>query len=92
MNTKNIVSKIADFFGFSYEQLLSRVISHKISQARNFTFYILHFDYGLSSNMIANIMKRASRHIVRQNATTKYRIENFKEDKEIYDNIKKQLA
>lgn len=91
MNIKDIISKIANFFGYSYEQLLGKNISHKISQARNFAYYILHVDCRLSSNAIATAMNRKTRHIVRQNATTKYRINNFKQDKELYENIKKVI-
>ena len=91
MDIKAIVSNIADFFGFTYAHLLSRNISHDVSKARNFAFYVLHFDYGLSSNVIAKAMNRASRHVVRQNATTKYLIENFKVYKDIYQKLKHKL-
>lgn len=91
MNIDDTIEKIANFFGFSTNEVLGKDNSHKISQARNFIYYILHFDCGCSSATIAKKMCRSTRHIVRQNALTKYQVENFKPSKATYQQVTNNL-
>lgn len=91
MNIDDTIEKIANFFGFTKEAVLGKDNSHKISQARNFIYYILHFDCGCSSATIAKKMCRSARHIQHQNSITKYHVENFKPFQATYNQVTNNL-
>lgn len=86
-----IITQVANFFGFTPEQLKEKDASAKVSKARNFLYYVLHFDYNYSSAKISKAMNRTQRQVVRQNAITKYRIENFKDYNDLYLALAKDL-
>lgn len=88
---ENIIKQVANFFGFTAEQLKEKNASANVSKARNFLYYILHFDCNYSSAKISKTLNRTQRQVVRQNAITKYRIENFKDYNDLYLKLSKEL-
>lgn len=91
MDIDDTIEKIANFFGFTKEAVLGKDNSHKISQARNFIYYILHFDCGCSSATIAKKMRRSTRQVQHQNSITKYHVENFKPFQTTYNQVTNEL-
>ena len=88
---EDTIERIANFFGYTTEDVMRKDKSHKVSNARNFIFYILHAKCGMSSKAIAKKFNRGARHIKHQNSTTKYRVENFKDYKDTYIKLEATL-
>jgi chromosomal replication initiation ATPase DnaA len=84
MSIEDKITKMAEFFGYRVEDIVGRNANRKVSMARNYIFYVLHTNCGMSANAIARKFNRQCRHIFRQNAVTKYQVENFNDSKEIY--------
>lgn len=72
-----IAGKIADQFGYTLERLKEKGNSTHLSNARNIAYYILHYDYGVSLNELAEMFGRTNREVC-------YRIAKLREkhDKE----------
>ena len=82
---EEIVEKIAKFFCVTKEDLLSRNKLSKISNTRNFCYYVLHCDYGYSISKIARFFGRTVRCVNYQIATIKYLTKNIKSYKKDYE-------
>lgn len=91
MDIDEIIEKVANHFGYTTEDVMRKDKSHKVSHARNFIFYVLHAKCGLSIGTISKRLNRSQSHIKHQNATIKYRVENFKEYKDTYSEIEASL-
>lgn len=91
IDIEETIEKVANFFGYTTADVVKKDKSHDVSNARNFIFYILHCKCGMSSNAIAKKFERGVRHIKHQNATTKYRVENFKDFKDTYAQLEASI-
>jgi chromosomal replication initiation ATPase DnaA len=91
IDIEETIEKVANFFGYTTADVVKKDKSHDVSNARNFIFYILHCKCGMSSNAIAKKFERGTRHIKHQNATTKYRVENFKDFKDTYAQLEASI-
>lgn len=58
-----IAEAIASQFGYKFENLLERGNSNHLTTARNFAYYILHYDYGVSLNDLCKMFQRSNREV-----------------------------
>lgn len=82
------IEKIANYFGLTTYDIMRKDISRNVSTARNYIYYVLRNDCGLTNRQVSEKMQRDCRSIRRRNATTKYLIDNFKDANKIYTDIK----
>lgn len=75
---EKIIELIANYFGFEYGDLIEKSNKVKVSNARNYAYYILHYDYGYSANKIAKHFGRTRGTVFAQIADIKYLIKNIK--------------
>lgn len=54
-----------------WEEMVEKNHSHRITQARNMTYFVMHYYMNISANKIANVFERSSREV-------KYRLSNMK--------------
>ena len=85
----NVEKKVCKYFNVDKQAIVNNDRTSQVSMARGFIFYILHKDYELSINKIANTYFRTSRavfwHVNKVNFLLKQRMY-----KEIYSNICKE--
>lgn len=86
-----VAEAIASQFGYKFENLLAKGNSNHLTTARNFAYYILHYDYGVSLNQLCSMFQRTNREVC-------YRIKKLREKHETdnafrlrCDGIKKKL-
>lgn len=84
---EKIIELIANYFGFEYGDLIEKSNKVKVSNARNYAYYILHYDYGYSANKIAKHFGRTRGTIFAQIADIKYLIKNIKMYRNEYNSI-----
>lgn len=58
-----VAEAIASQFGYKFENLLERGNSNHLTTARNFAYYILHYDYGVSLNELCKMFQRSNREV-----------------------------
>lgn len=58
-----VAEAIASQFGYKFENLLERGNSNHLTTARNFAYYILHYDYGVSLNDLCKMFQRSNREV-----------------------------
>ena len=58
-----IAEAIASQFGYKFENLLERGNSNHLTTARNFAYYIMHYDYGVSLNDLCKMFQRSNREV-----------------------------
>lgn len=58
---ENVEECVCSYFGVNADKLPSRAKTLNIAMARAFVFYILHTDYNISVNKIANTYFRTAR-------------------------------
>lgn len=92
MSIDDKIATMAKHFGYTSEDVISDNVNRSVSTARNYIFYILHTSCGLSAQEIAQKFNRHRRHIFRQNATTKYQVENFDDCTQIYNTLMQLIA
>ena len=83
----DVIESIANYFGYYDNDLLSRDKNGKLPLARNYAYYLLHYEYGYSISNIAKTFCRTTRNIFHQIATVKYLIDNIKEYKQEYNSL-----
>lgn len=81
------LNRVCSYFNLTLDDLLKPDTSNKVSLARNFAYYILHFDLHLSINQISRILGRGARNIKRRIANIKYSIEHSKEYNKMYNDL-----
>jgi chromosomal replication initiation ATPase DnaA len=85
----NVEKKVCKYFNVDKQAIVNNDRTSQVSMARGFIFYILHKDYELSINKIANTYFRTSRavfwHVNKVTFLLKQRMY-----KEIYNNICKE--
>ena len=91
MEIGNIEEKICLFFGVSLDELYSREIARKVSNARHYLWYILHYDFGMSNGQIAKRYDRTKRAVIMSISDLRFRVVQQREDRNIYNRIKKIL-
>ena len=73
--TSQIAHNIASQFGYTLDKLREKGNSTHLSNARNIAYYILHYDYGVSLNELAEMFGRTNREVC-------YRIAKLREKHE----------
>lgn len=58
-----VAEAIASQFGYKFENLLEKGNSNHLTTARNFAYYILHYDYGVSLNDLCKMFQRSNREV-----------------------------
>ena len=58
-----IAEAIASQFGYRFENLLAKGNGGHLTTARNFAYYILHYDYGVSLNELCKMFQRTNREV-----------------------------
>ena len=58
-----VAEAIASQFGYKFENLLERGNSNHLTTARNFAYYILHYDYDVSLNDLCKMFQRSNREV-----------------------------
>lgn len=67
-----VADAIAAQFGYKFKNLLEKGNSNHLTTARNFAYYILHYDYGVSLNELCAMFQRTNREVC-------YRIKKVRE-------------
>lgn len=80
----DIIESIANYFGYYYDDLLSRDKNGDLPLARNYAYYLLHYEYGFSISKIAKTFGRTKRNVFHQIASIKYLINNINEYNQEY--------
>lgn len=80
-----IVEGIANYFGFLSDDLVYRDTKNDVSKARNYAYYVLHYEYGFSLSQISKFFDRTKRNISYQISGVKYLIKNLKEYTQEYN-------
>lgn len=63
VKAEEIATAIAKQFGYTLERLKDKGNSNHLTMARNFAYYILHYDYGVSLNSLCSMFGRTNREI-----------------------------
>lgn len=58
-----VAEAIASQFGYKFDNLLEKGNSNHLTTARNFAYYILHYDYGVSLNDLCKMFQRSNREV-----------------------------
>ena len=58
-----VAEAIASQFGYRFENLLAKGNSGHLTTARNFAYYILHYEYGVSLNDLCKMFQRSNREV-----------------------------
>ena len=58
-----VAEAIASQFGYKFDNLLEKGNSNHLTSARNFAYYILHYDYGVSLNDLCAMFQRSNREV-----------------------------
>lgn len=83
-----IIAKICEYFNVTKEQLIAKDKHKHIVFARNYVYYILHVDMGLSLSKTSKLMNRKERNIRARIAEMKHRMKYIKEYQETYETLK----
>lgn len=70
-----VAEAIASQFGYKFENLLAKGNGGHLTTARNFAYYILHYEYGVSLNDLCKMFQRTNREVC-------YRIKKVREKHE----------
>lgn len=71
-----IAESIASQFGYRFDNLKEKGNSSHLTTARNFAYYILHYDYGVSLNQLCALFNRTNREVCYRIAKLRDRHEN----------------
>lgn len=82
---------VCSFFGIDIKMLYEKYTTKDINIARSYIMYIAHYDYGISTNKLAMRYRRTRRNVFRFISNMKFYIENFKESRLEYTQIKKHI-
>lgn len=85
----NVEKKVCKYFNVDKQAIVNNDRTSQVSMARGFIFYILHKDYELSINKIANTYFRTSRAVFWHVNKVTFLL-NQRMYKEIYSNICKE--
>jgi chromosomal replication initiation ATPase DnaA len=85
---REIENKICRYFNVTQDLLVGKNCFGQASLARNYLWYILHYDYNLSINTISKEYDRTQRRIKRVVSKTKYLVTTQRLYKEHYEKIK----
>jgi chromosomal replication initiation ATPase DnaA len=85
---REIERKICKYFDVKLELLVGKNCFGQASLARNYLWYILHYDCNLSINTIAKEYERTPRRVKRVVSKTKYLVTTQRIYKEHYEKIK----
>ena len=81
-----VENKVCKYFNVPCQSIVNRDMKSQVSLARGYIFYILHVDYKMSINKIANIYVRKKR-VVFWNINKIKHLIRIRMYKEIYHNI-----
>ena len=82
-----IIDKICSFFNIKKDSIIAKSNKQDVSTIRNYTYYILHYEYNYSVGQIAKRFSRCRREINYRVSETKYRVEHFAVNKKEYQSI-----
>lgn len=86
-----VTEAIASQFGYKFENLLERGNSNHLTTARNFAYYILHYDYGVSLNDLCKMFQRTNREVCYRIARVRDKHESDSAFRLRCETIKKKL-
>lgn len=84
---REIEKKICKYFDVTPDLLVGKNCFGQASLARNYLWYILHYDFKMSISTIANEYERTQRRVKRVVSKTKYLVTTQRMYKEHYDKI-----
>lgn len=91
INITEVEDKVCDFFEISREDLYSRSLKQRHTNPRHYLWFILHCHYGMSNTAIARRYGKARVTVIQYITEIKFRILNQRDDKSLYEDIKKIL-
>lgn len=83
----DIIKKVCDYFNIEPSKIIEKTNKQDISTIRNYTYYVLHYEYQFSIGQIAKRFGRCRREINYRVSELKYRIEYFSFNKIEYQQI-----
>lgn len=86
-----IIETICAYFSLEKNNVIEKTNKQTISIARNYIYYILHYEYGYSISQIAKRFNRCKREINYRISEIKYRINYFQSIKKEYQDILQNL-
>lgn len=84
---ENIIDAICTYFNIDKESVIAKSNNHKISNIRNYIYYVLHYEYKFSIGQIAKRFGRCRREINYRVSEIKYRVEYFPFNKQEYQEL-----
>lgn len=87
-----IEKELCEFFGVDKESIYARNAKRKVSNARHYLWFILHTHFGLSFLDIAKMYNRSRRKVIQYCMEIRFRVNNQREDKDVYDKIKTMIT
>ena len=91
LNISAIEDKVIEVFGVAREGFYTRQGVKQVYTARHYLWLILHDIYGMSHKEIAVHYDRSRRMVAKFVSKMRFRVENQREDRALYDELKKHL-
>lgn len=84
---KYVIKQVFDYLEVNPSKAITKSKDRRVSDARHYVWYILHYNYDYSSYLIANIFNRERRSVMVGIANTKFFVEHMPKDADTYNNI-----
>lgn len=78
---------VSEFFSVKVSDIYSRDRKRNTSNARAFVWFVLHYNYGISSNNIAKKYGRTRRNVFLQLSGIKFLVENQPQEHDDYQKL-----
>lgn len=88
---EEIFKKVSEFFVADESEFWGYCRKAEVCDARHMMWYVLHYEFGISSNQISKKFKRNIRTIKRGISRIKYMIEYYPEFRKQYQEISKKI-